>query len=96
MISADDVITHLLSKSHTENKKINQFIEYFKEFLNQEFIMSNKNKSQFIPNLLEKLDDEESKNAFEMVMTAIKNREEIYRVLAEKLEQSLIDKLSYY
>ena len=94
VISAYDVITHLLSKSHTENKKINQFIEYFKEFLNHEFIMSNKNKSQFIPNLLEKLDDEERRNAFEMVMTAIKNREEIYRVLAEKLEQSLIDKLS--
>lgn len=56
--------------------------------------MSNENKSQFIPNLLEKLDDEERRNAFEMVMTAIKNREEIYRVLAEKLEQSLMDKLS--
>lgn len=83
-----------LQDCHTENKKINQFIEYFKEFLNQEFIMSNENKSQFIPNLLEKLDDEERRNAFEMVMTAIKNREEIYRVLAEKLEQSLMDKLS--
>lgn len=83
-----------LQDCHTENQKINQFIEYFKEFLNQEFIMSNKNKSKFIPNLLEKLDDEERRNAFEMVMTAIKNREEIYRVLAEKLEQSLIDKLS--
>ena len=83
-----------LQNCHTKNEKINQFIEYFKEFLNQEFIMSNKNKSQFIPNLLEKLDDEERRNAFEMVMTAIKNREEIYRVLAEKLEQSLIDKLS--
>lgn len=83
-----------LQACQTKNEKINQFIEYFKEFLNQEFIMSNKNKSQFIPNLLEKLDDEERRNAFEMVMTAIKNREEIYRVLAEKLEQSLIDKLS--
>lgn len=83
-----------LQDCHTENRKIDQFIEYFKEFLNQEFIMSNENKSQFIPNLLEKLDDEERRNAFEVVMKAIKNRGEIYRVLAEKLEQSLIDKLS--
>ncbi len=83
-----------LQDCHTENRKINQFIEYFKEFLNQEFIMSNENKSQFIPNLLEKLDDEERRNAFEVVMKAIKNRGEIYRILAEKLEQSLIDKLS--